>query len=295
MTRRPNGDQPIMLRIGCLHKCSFIIILVALAVDIGPALGDEPAFTNSIGMEFVRIPAGSFLMGSPADEPYRGKGEIQHKVTISKPFYMQTTEVTIKQWQKVMGKPWYHIFMRPNKDGNLPVTRVCQYDIQKFLSKLNAMGEGTYSLPTEAQWEYAARAGSTTAYYWGNRIDCSRAMYANAEEGPDNCAEAVERRGLPENSPAPVKSYAPNAWGLYDMSGNVWEWVQDCWHKRYEGAPDDGSPWGPDSADDCPRRVVRGGSYVDEPELHFLRSAFRHWMHCSCRDGNVGFRLARDS
>jgi formylglycine-generating enzyme len=286
MTRRPNGDQPIMLRIGCLHKCSFIIILVALAVDIGPALGDEPAFTNSIGMEFVRIPAGSFLMGSPADEPYRGKGEIQHKVTISKPFYMQTTEVTIKQWQKVMGKPWYHIFMRPNKDGNLPVTRVCQYDIQKFLSKLNAMGEGTYSLPTEAQWEYAARAGSTTAYYWGNRIDCSRAMYANAEEGPDNCAEAVERRGLPENSPAPVKSYAPNAWGLYDMSGNVWEWCRD-WFGPYS-AKAQIDPQGPDSGE---MRVRRGGGWFSPK--YSLRSANRAYGHPASRLSTTGFRVIR--
>lgn len=286
MTRRPNGDQPIMLRIGCLHKCSFIIILVALAVDIGPALGDEPAFTNSIGMAFVRIPAGSFLMGSPADEPYRGKGEIQHKVTISKPFYMQTTEVTIKQWQKVMGKPWYHIFMRPNKDGNLPVTRVCQYDIQKFLSKLNAMGEGTYSLPTEAQWEYAARAGSTTAYYWGNRIDCSRAMYANAEEGPDNCAEAVERRGLPENSPAPVKSYAPNAWGLYDMSGNVWEWCRD-WFGPYS-AKAQIDPQGPDSGE---MRVRRGGGWFSPK--YSLRSANRAYGHPASRLSTTGFRVIR--
>ena len=275
-----------MLRIGCLHKCSFIIILVALAVDIGPALGDEPAFTNSIGMAFVRIPAGSFLMGSPADEPYRGKGEIQHKVTISKPFYMQTTEVTIKQWQKVMGKPWYHIFMRPNKDGNLPVTRVCQYDIQKFLNKLNAMGEGTYSLPTEAQWEYAARAGSTTAYYWGNRIDCSRAMYANAEEGPDNCAEAVERRGLPENSPAPVKSYAPNAWGLYDMSGNVWEWCRD-WFGPYS-AKAQIDPQGPDSGE---MRVRRGGGWFSPK--YSLRSANRAYGHPASRLSTTGFRVIR--
>lgn len=286
MTRRPNGDQPIMLRIGSLHKCSFIIILVALAVDIGPALGDEPAFTNSIGMEFVRIPAGSFLMGSPPDEPYRGKGEIQHKVTISKPFYMQTTEVTIKQWQKVMGKPWYHIFMRPNKDGNLPVTRVCQYDIQKFLSKLNAMGEGTYSLPTEAQWEYAARAGSTTAYYWGNRIDCSRAMYANAEEGPDDCAAAVERRGLAENSPAPVKSYAPNSWGLYDMSGNVWEWCRD-WFGPYS-AKAQIDPQGPDSGE---MRVRRGGGWFSPK--YSLRSANRAYGHPASRLSTTGFRVIR--
>jgi sulfatase modifying factor 1 len=275
-----------MLRIGCLHRYPLIIILAALVFDIGPAFSAEPVFTNSMGMQFAQIPAGSFLMGSPPDEPYRDRSEIQHEVTISKPFYMQTTEVTIKQWQKVMGKPWYHLFFRPEGDGNLPVTRVCQYDIREFLHRLNAMGEGTYRLPTEAQWEYASRAGSTSAYSWGNRIDCSRAMYANADHGPDDCAEAAERRGLPENGPAPVKSYAPNAWGLYDMHGNVWEWCRD-WFGPYSAAAQT-DPQGPASGE---MRVRRGGGWFSPK--YSLRSANRAYGHPASRLNTTGFRVIR--
>jgi sulfatase modifying factor 1 len=120
-----------MLRMGLLCKSS--VIAVILSLNAGMACGLEPKLGNSLGMEFVLIPSGRFLMGSPPDEPYRDKREIQHEVTISKPFYMQTTEVTIKQWQKVMGRPWYYFFRRPKGDQNFPGTRICQYDIEQFL------------------------------------------------------------------------------------------------------------------------------------------------------------------
>ena len=274
-----------MERIGLRWKSAVMAIMMVLSA--GLAAGVEPAFTNSIGMQFVVIPSGRFMMGSPHDEPYRDKGETLHEVTISKPFYMQTTEVTIKQWQSVMGdRPWYRFFSRHKGDDDFPVTRICQFDIQKFLRRLNAMGEGTYRLPTEAEWEYASRAGSTMAYSWGDRIDCSRAMYANYEHGTNECTGAARARGLPVNGPAPVMSYAPNAWGLYDMHGNVWEWCQD-WFGPYGTAPQT-DPQGPASGD---KRVRRGGSWFSPK--YFLRSANRAYGHPASRLNTTGFRVVR--
>jgi formylglycine-generating enzyme required for sulfatase activity len=273
-----------MLRVGIFWRSSVIVLL--LMFNAATAVGLEPELGNSIGMQFVLIPAGHFLMGSPKDEPYRDKGEIQHEVTISKPFYLQTTEVTIKQWQKVMGKPWYYFFRQPRGDGNYPVTRVCQYDVKEFLDRLNKLGEGTYRLPTEAEWEYASRAGSTMAYSWGDRIECSRAMFANNQHGANDCVAAARGRGLKADSPAPVKSYPPNAWGLYDMHGNVWEWCQD-WFGPYSSAPRK-DPQGPDRGE---MRVRRGGSWFSEK--YSLRSANRAYGHPASRLNNTGFRVVR--
>lgn len=275
-----------MLRFGFPWKFSLLALI--LISNAGMALAQESKLVNSLGMEFVRIPAGRFLMGSPVDEPYRDKREIQHMVTISKPFYLQTTEVTIKQWQKIMGRPWYDFFRWPRGKDNFPVTRVCFYDIKTFLDKLNKLGEGTYRLPTEAEWEYASRAGSTMAYSWGDRIECSRAMYANNDRGVDDCVPAVRARGLLVNSPAPVKSYPPNAWGLYDMHGNVWEWCQD-WFGPYSRSPQI-DPQGPKKGE---VRVRRGGSWFSEK--YFLRSANRAYGHPASRLSTTGFRVVRVS
>jgi len=273
-----------MLHPGILWRS--LIIAACVGCTVGAAFALEPELSNSIGMEFVLIPSGRFLMGSPSDEPYRDKGEIQHEVTIGKPFYLQTTEVTIKQWQSVMGKPWHNFFRRPKGNENLPVTRICQYDIKEFLRKLNSMGAGTYRLPTEAECEYASRAGSTMAYSWGDRIDCARAMYANNDHGADDCLGAARARGLPVNGPAPVKSYPPNAWGLYDMHGNVWEWCLD-WFGPY-GSTAQTDPQGPDSGD---MRVRRGGGWFGE--RYSLRSANRAYGHPASRLNTTGFRVVR--
>jgi formylglycine-generating enzyme required for sulfatase activity len=273
-----------MLRYGTLWRSW--LIAVVLVMNAGVAVGLEPKLANSIGMEFVLIPSGRFLMGSPSDEPYRNTGEIQHEVTISHPFYLQTTEVTVAQWQNVMGKPWYYFFRRPKCSGNMPITRIGLYDIRKFIERLNARGEGTYRLPTEAEWEYACRAGGIMTYSWGDRIDCTRAMYANNDHGSDLCIEASRARGLPVNGPAPVQSYPPNAWGLYDMHGNVWEWCQD-WFEPYDATPRK-DPQGPPSGD---MRVRRGGSWFSEN--YTLRSANRAFGHPANRLNTTGFRVVR--
>ncbi len=237
--------------------------------------------SNTLGMDFVLIRPGSFIMGSPANEPGHRPNEVQHKVTISKPFYLQTTEVTLAQWRKIMGRRW--LFPRQGPDRG-PVTEVSWFDVQEFIAKLNQMGQGRYRLPSEAEWEYACRAGSTTAYCWGNRIDCSRAMFANNELKARHCIAYIKARGLMVNSPAPVASYPPNRWGLYDMHGNVWEWVADWWGPYPRGPVSD--PQGPPEGT---YRVRRGGSWFRGPFR--LRSANRNYADPASRYRTTGFRL----
>jgi sulfatase modifying factor 1 len=258
----------------------FIVVLACIFVP-APVLASEKVFRNSLGMEFALIPAGTFIMGSPPDEPHRSKSEVQHPVTISRPFYMQTTEVTLKQWWAVMGK---RLFGRRTGTDDMPVTRVSWYDCMKFIEKLNAQKEGVYRLPTEAEWEYACRAGTITAYSWGNRIDCTRAMYGNNSRKSGECLEHVKSRGLAVDGRAPVKSYPPNAWGLYDTHGNVWEWCIN-WHGDYPArAVTD--PLGPDSGT---RKIRRGGSWFGDGYL--CRSANRNFGHPASRYRTTGFRL----
>ena len=177
-------------------------------------------------MTFVMVPAGTFLMGSPEDEPFRNKDEVLHKVTLTKPFYIQTTEVTEAQWHSVMGRKWFG----RRGGGNLPVVKVSWYDCMEFVEKLNRLGEGRYRLPTEAEWEYACRAGSQAPYAWGKTMDCTQAMFGNNSSDSRDCLDYARKRDLPMDGPAPVKSYPPNAWGLYRharqcvgvVPGRVW-------------------------------------------------------------------------
>jgi formylglycine-generating enzyme required for sulfatase activity len=228
-------------------------------------------FTNTIGMEFVLIPEGSFWMGSVG---YKNKNEKpQHQVTISQPFYLQTTPVTQGQWQKVM---------RDNpsefKDcgDNCPVESVSWDDVQDFINKLNKMeGAVNYRLPTEAEWEYACRVGSITEFFFGEDVDRLDDYAWYAENSDDKTH--------------PVGQKEPNSYGLYDMAGNVWEWVEDDWHDNYEGAPPDGKAWF-----DNPRgsiRVRRGGSWSYDAQ--YCRSANRGYFMPGYRVNFVGFRLAR--
>jgi sulfatase modifying factor 1 len=266
-----------------LTKLFFLFFMVAVAcIFVPPSVrASEKAFRNSLGMEFVLIPSGTFIMGSPQDEPYRQKREVQHPVTISKPFYMQTTEVTLKQWWAIMGK---RFFGRRKGTDNMPVTRVSWYDCMHFIKKLNAQKDGVYRLPTEAEWEYACRSGSTTAYNWGETIDCSKAMYSNNIKKSGECLDHVRSRGLAIDGPAPVKSYPPNDWGLYDMHGNVWEWCHD-WHGDYANDPVV-DPRGPESGT---KKIRRGGSWFGYGYL--CRSANRNYSHPASRYRTAGFRL----
>ncbi|HEX7628142.1 MAG TPA: SUMF1/EgtB/PvdO family nonheme iron enzyme [Candidatus Methanoperedens sp.] len=234
---------------------------------------DQKTLTNSIGIEFVLIPAGGFNMGSKPDGSssiYIDEGPV-HQVKISKEFYMGKYEVTQKQWHDVMGTSLSYF-----KGDDLPVEQVSWNDTQEFIKKLDEKeGGNKYRLPTEAEWEYSARAGTTTTYYFGDDASMLRnyAWYGeNSESKTHNVGQKM-----------------PNPWGLYDMYGNVWEWVQDMYHDSYNGAPTDGSAWEDSSGDG---RVGRGSSWNFRSV--FCQSAVRYPFDPGLRSKDVGFRLVKD-
>jgi formylglycine-generating enzyme required for sulfatase activity len=167
------------------------------------------------------------------------------------------------------------------------VVKVSWYDCIEFVEKLNRLGEGRYRLPTEAEWEYACRAGSQSPYTWGKTIDCTQAMFSNNSSDSRDCLDDARKRDFSEDSPAPVKSYPPNGWGIFDMHGNVWEWCQDWFGPYPTGKVVD--PKGPESGD---KKVRRGGSWFKYGT--FCRSANRNFAHPANRYGTAGFRLVRD-
>jgi formylglycine-generating enzyme required for sulfatase activity len=228
-----------------------------------------PIHTNSLGMTFVLIPAGSFTMGSQNDVPNTSSDEKPaHKVTIGKPFYLGQHEVTQAQWEAVMENNPSRV-----KGQNNPVTNVSWDGVQKFISRLNEKeGHDRYRLPTEAEWEYAARAGTATAYSFGDDAG-SLGRYAWYE---DNSGGKTQ----------PVGQKQPNAWGLYDMHGNVWEWVQDWVGEWYYSNSPDADPKGPPSGE---MRVFRGGSWFGS--AGFSRAAFRYYESPDHSGVNLGFRL----
>ena len=266
----------------CLYILFFWFILIFVFADTGLSL--EKKFINHLGMEFILVEPGSFIMGSPEDEAYRDKNEVQHKVNITKAFYLQTTEVTVKQWRTVRG---YKLFGRKKGGDNFPVTKVSFYDTQKFIKKLNNLNEidkGIYRLPTEEEWEFACRAGTTTAYSWGDKIDCSKAVYQNNTKKASDCILFFKSAHILSNGPAPVKSFAPNPWGFYDMHGNVWEWCSDQYHEYKNYVVNTGY-----GTIKTKTRIKRGGSWYKYGR--YLRSANRSYAHPSAKFQTTGFRL----
>jgi len=232
--------------------------------------------TNSLGMEFVYIEPGTFMMGSPEDEPGRLSWETQHEVTLTEGYYMQTTEVTQGQWEAVIGE-------NPSNfdtcGDNCPVEKVSWHDVQYFIDALNAMGEGTYRLPTEAEWEYAARAGSTTAFANGQITETKCLLDPNLDAMGWYCGNSWD-----DKTTHPVAQKQANAWGLYDMHGNVGEWCQD-WYDSYPSGPVN-DPEGPLSGTS---RVNRGDGWTDFARS--CRSASRHIYPPENSYYALGFRL----
>jgi formylglycine-generating enzyme required for sulfatase activity len=222
--------------------------------------------------EMIVVPAGEFTMGSP------GNGdEAQHQVIFARPFAASKFDVTFADWDAcvlVGGCP--QIPDGGMGRGTKPVINVTWDDAQHYAAWFSKMTGQPYRLLTEGEWEYAARAGTTTAYSWGDEIG----------RGNANCNGCGSQWDTRETSP--VGSFKPNAFGLYDMQGNVWQWVEDCWHDSYAGAPTDGSAW---VSGDCSRRVVRGGSWGNDPR--YLRTAFRNRDSANFRFSYLGFRLGR--
>lgn len=228
------------------------------------------SFANSIGMKFVFIKPGTFMMGSPSSEDGSGGDEKQHKVSLSRGYDMQTTEVTQGQWREIMGN---NPSSFKNCGDDCPVENVSWNDIQEFIRKLNQKeGTNEYRLPTEAEWEYACRAGSKTRFYFG---DSNGSLEQYAWYNSNSSSKTH-----------PVAKKKPNAWGLYDMHGNVWEWCQG-WKGDYPS----GHVTDPDGPSSGSRRVVRGGSWVSP--AGYCRSANRDPYSPGVIHVSLGIRLAR--
>ena len=271
-----------------------LVVELAQGGSAGDVIQDCPACPP-----MVYIPAGSFRMGD-----IQGGGDSDekpvHRVSVSA-FLLSQTEVTVSQfrafvdasgykteaeqgngcyvyengsWDWRSGKNWRNPVFKQSSEE--PVVCVSWNDIQRYIEWLSAKTGEQYRLPTEAEWEYAARAGSETKYSWGNGI-------GNNKANCDGCGSRWD-----DSQTAPVGSFAANAFGLYDMHGNVWEWTQDCWNGSYQGAPSDGTAW---LSGECGRRVLRGGSRISDPSN--LRSAYRFRYSTDGRSDRFGFRLAR--
>ena len=260
-----------------------------VAVHPQPIGAKPKPFINSIGMKFVPIPAGSFMMGSPRDEQGRYNDETLHKVTITKPFYLQTTQVTQAQWVAIMEHNPSHF---DTQGDDCPVERVSWDDAQEFIEKLNKR-ENTdkYRLPTEAKWEYGCRAGSKTKFCFGDddnhNNDSMVGMIFSKLGVRSELEEYAWYKKNSENMTLPVAQKKPNDWGLYDMHGNVNEWCQDLYADYPENHVVD-----PEGASEGEQYVLRGGSYDSDDDE--LRSADRRRDHPQTRKSRIGFRLARD-
>jgi formylglycine-generating enzyme required for sulfatase activity len=256
--------------------------------------------------EMMVVPAGRFTMGSPLDEPERRDNERQQEITFAKPFALSRTAVTWDQWEACVRDRWcdgiaVDVALRtreedgePNPDykdwgrGSRPVVGVSWFDAQNFAGWLNwkTGKDDAYRLPSEAEWEYAARAGTTTAYPWGAKLDHDYGNFGVAGPGLGGKAEG---RDVWTDTTAPVASFPPNAFGLYDMHGNTFEWTEDCYEADRAHAPADGSA---NKEGNCANRIFRNGTYLSNPYMQ--RSARRGAPYPATRRGRnyLSFRVA---
>jgi formylglycine-generating enzyme required for sulfatase activity/uncharacterized caspase-like protein len=254
-----------------------VIEFTSIKVDATGEIIDRPQgeveiFVEDLGddvsLTMVKIPGGEFLMGSPTNEEGHNDSESpQHLVKVPE-FYMGQTLVTQAQWQQIMET-------NPScltGDGKLPVEKVSWLDTQEFCNKLSEQTQREYRLPSEAEWEYACRAKTTTPFYFGKTITDKLANY-----------------GCQKSKTTPVGEFPSNAFGLYDLHGNLWEWCQDHWHENYEGAPTNGSFWLDLDAAENAFRLLRGGSWYDDPRD--CRSATRFNVAPDNRNINFSFRV----
>jgi len=269
-----------------LQICEFETV----RLDVKGNLGDrqrkqahthEEDLGNGVKPTMVRIPGGRFWMGSPNDEAQRRPKEgPRHEVAVTE-FYLGQTAITQGQWQAIMGT-------NPAKfkgSDRLPVERVSWQDCQEFCRRLNALTESQgriYRLPSEAEWEYACRAGTYTPFSTGETITSDLADYVGSY------TYRQEASGTYRQATTPVGSFSPNAFGLQDMHGNVWEWCADSWHESYRGAPRNGKPRTTRSP--LQAKVIRGGSWLDAPAQ--LRSASRSGYSAKSLNRTVGFRVS---
>lgn len=296
--RTPRG--PILTKRQGLSFLAAALVLAGVAAAIWTAIQPpDPSGTPDLEVfreceacpEMVVIPAGAFVMGSPEGEANRRPQEGPTRdVTVGR-FALAKTEVTFAEWDACVAVGGCGDF-RPTDGGlgreGVPAFNLSWNDAQAYIAWLNDQVPGDpYRLPSEAEWEYAARAGTTTPYYWGDAPDRTQANMGReiccigAAEGADTWVGA-----------APVAQFPPNAFGLYDMAGNLWEWAADVYRDSYAGAPSDGGEWVLDPMTGRERRVLRGGGYKDRPWM--VRAAARLSNDPNWRLGEYGFRPARD-
>ena len=272
--------------------CRAILFCFALLIA-GPCLAAPATFRDcSECPEMVIIPAGSFKMGAASGEALADTAFPQHAVTFRKAFAVGIYDVTFNEWDNCLNDNGCDGYPAASNDwgrSNRPVIYVNWNDAQRYVRWLNkklrsakglpesAADNGPYRLLTEAEWEYAARAGTTTTYYWGEGRETGKANC-------DGCGSEWDNKKT-----APVGSFPPNPFGLYDMAGNILQWVQDCAHKNYEGAPANGAAWETDLC--IMGRVMRGGSWFNSP--YYTRPAQRFIVAPDFRAANGGFRVAK--
>jgi len=271
----------------------------ALFVSSALVHADTP-ITNSLGMELVSIPAGTFIMGSPKDEKGHRADETQREVTLTQKFRIATTEVTQKQWKDLMGTNFQDLINQQEGPlgrgaklkstpsaiaNNQPMCFVNWSDAIAFCKKLTEQervkkiisNTAQYTLPTEAQWEFCCRAGTNTTFTYGNSLTSKEAnFYGKLPYGTDT-------PGIYREKSTPIKSFPPNAWGLFDMHGNLYEWCLDWYEERPNSKTD---PTGPNSGDG---RIIRGGAW--DRKGSSCRSAYRYSRDPVRRSHNIGFRV----
>ena len=261
-----------------------VLVLVASAACAQPAgttFRDCPECP-----EMVVVPSGRFKMGSTSGFIHERPA---HKVTIARPFAVGVYEVTFAEWDACVsdgGCGGYRPSDRGYGRGRLPVINVSWEDAQAYVRWLSGRTGEAYRLLSESEWEYVARAGTRTARYWGES-DSGQCRYANGADVHTD-SYLLKRCNDGHAKTALVGFYEANGFGLHDVLGNVWEWVQDCWNGSYAGAPRDGSAW---MSGECGGRVLRGGSWFDGPRA--LRSASRDGLNAGLRANDLGFRVAR--
>jgi formylglycine-generating enzyme required for sulfatase activity len=250
--------------------------------------GGEPFCDIDGGPDMVVVPAGRFMMGSPDDEPKRHSSESpQHEMTFASPFAVGRRTVTRGQFTAFVNATSHMTvgsWRNPGfqQDDNHPVVYISWDDAKAYAVWLAAITGKPYRLPTEAEWEYAARAGATTPFWWGSSITPARANYNGKYVYAGGGSKGEYRKGT-----VPAASFDPNPWGLYNVHGNVWEWCEDTWHDTYKGAPTNGSAWLDEEGQNG--RVVRGDAWILSPGG--LRAAVRSGITTEYSD--IGFRVAR--
>ncbi|MBF2045947.1 MAG: formylglycine-generating enzyme family protein [Elainella sp. C42_A2020_010] len=243
------------------------------------------ALGNGITLDMVLIPGGSFQMGSPEDELERYENEgPQHLVTVST-FFMGKYAITQAQWKSLASFPKIERDLEPDpsdfKGEDRPVEQISWHEANEFCRRLAQHTGRLYRLPSEAEWEYACRAKTTTPFYFGETITTDLANYCGEDRTINETFYSGSYgrgpKGRYRQETTSVGSFPANGFGLYDMHGNVWEWCTDHWHSNYEGAPEDGSAWLDSNADEDANRVLRGGSWSFDPGCLSLCHSQRQW------------------